>query len=177
MTACKEFYDKLKKDPDFCGLTKKEVETRLKYAEFVKRISEDHGFKEQDVFKNATYNAICPILGFSKNSDLRKQTTEKIVRVLKERKKVTAPVVRHMMGREPEPKPTKPVVVTREHATTRFTVTLSDKIKTLTSILSTGQKGILLEIMEQKNCDNEYAALCYLFTLWASGEVVASRIV
>ena len=169
MTACAELYKKWKKEPNFCGLGKSEASSVNKYIEFVEDFSKEYGIEESIVYRNAPRTAIKPLLKFKKDSDIRKNAAKKISQVLNDKHAITGTYVGAVIGMIPQPKTfvKSPMVISSEGVTDSFQKSsIKDKVRLITSVLTTGQMNIVIDVMKKQHLDNEYEAIS-LIIKWA----------
>jgi hypothetical protein len=162
MTHCADFFRKWKKEPNFCGLGKTACNAIEKYLEFADEFSEEHGIDVGVVYRNVPQTAVKPIMKFKRDSDIRQRATKMIAQTVKDKHAVTGKYVNTIMGIDATPKKftPSPIQFTSEPSTPATkTDKIKDKIRLLTSILTTGQLEVLQRVMKEKELDNEYEAL------------------
>ena len=167
---CVDYFRKWKKEPNFCGVGKATENTINKYLEFVEEFAGEYKFDTELLYRNAPQTAIKPLLKFKKDSDLRLKARKQIAQTLTDKHAISAKYVNFLIGIDPTPKPlaVNPIVqATAEIPKEVFTKnTVKDKLRILSSALTPGQMGILSDVAEKKDLDDEYAALS-LVLIWA----------
>lgn len=90
MAHCKEFFEKWKRDGNFCGVGEVQGTIIRAYLDFVHELSQNYGINEESCYKLLTSSAIAGngFLLLSKESPRRKEVVEKIVDFLKRDQKV-----------------------------------------------------------------------------------------
>ena len=174
MSHCTQFWRKWRKEPNFCGLSKSTVNNHNKYLAYVDWFTSEYDIPEDIVFNNATSAALAPLLRFSRDSDTWKTTSDKIAETLKSKQAVTGKYVEKLIGIEPPKRKIKvsPVMAVMSEMPKEVfdTKRVSDKIRLINSALTTGQRGILMSVMEREGLDNEYEALNRVL-LWAKARI------
>ena len=170
MTKCIDFWKKWKKEPNFCGLGRQTARTHDKYLSFVEDFTKEHGFIEEIVYQNVPLSSIKPLLTFKEDSDIRKRATKQIAQTLNDKHAITSKYVKFLIGIDPNTKPlVKPPLMAAASEIPKEALDnkrLTDKIRLIKSVLTSGQIGILLEIIEKEGLDNEYDALTKAL-IWA----------
>ena len=178
MTACVDLYKKWKKEPNFCGLGNKEATLVNSYIEFVEEFSKDTGISEEIIYRNAPRTAVKAILKFKKDSDIRTRVTKEIEKILKSKQAITTRFVSNAIGILPATKPfvKSPIAITLSGASADATRTneVRDKVRLITSALSSGQLKTLNEVMERYELNNEYEAIA-LVIKWAKERVYDAK--
>lgn len=140
------------------------------YLAFAEEFSKDYGFDVNIIYRNVPSSAVKPILRFKRDSDIRKRAEKAIAQTLKDKHAVTGKYVNTVIGIIPEPKKfaSSPIAISSAGAKDAFAVnTVKDKIRLITSALTSGQMKVLTTIMEKHQLNNEYEALS-LVIKWAS---------
>lgn len=167
MTHCVDFWEKWKREPNFCGLGTGTANSFDKYIDFVEDFSKEFGIAQDIVYRNVPQSAVKTILRFKKNSSVRRDATQKIAETLRGKNAVTVKFVSSIIGTETRPKLIEaPKVIVAPISESRQDAIVSnnvkDKIRLITTALSSGQIAVLLKVMEQNNLDNEYEAISLL---------------
>lgn len=174
MVRCPDYWKKFRKEPNFCGLGGSTVRQMNKYLDFVDWFSDAYGIHEDIVYNNAPCAAMAPLLRFSKESETWRETSDKVAETLKSKQAVSAKYVEKLIGIEPPRKKAKvsPVMAVMSEMPKEVfdTKRVSDKIRLINSALTTGQRGILMSVMEKEGLDNEYEALNRVL-LWAKARI------
>jgi hypothetical protein len=173
MTHCVEFFRKWKKEPNFCGLGKSACNVVEQYLSFVNDLSSDHGINEDIVYRNVPISSVKPLLKFKKDSDIRKKASRSIAQVLNSKQGVTGKYVNQVIGIDVSRKKfiqTQKTPQSEIPTESLKTNKLKDKIRLITSALSSGQMDILIDVMKSNNLENEYEALS-LIIKWASERI------
>ena len=178
MTHCIDFWKKWKKEPNFCGIGKSSARSYDKYLEFVDNFSKEYDFEPEVVYQNAPQTAVKTLLRFKPESDIRKRAEQQIALTLRDKHAITSTYVNYIIGMGPSSKPlvTSPIVAAAssipKEAFSKAEIT--DRVRLIRNALTTGQQGILLEVMKAKSFDNEYEALA-LALIWAKEKLDAER--
>jgi len=99
MAHCVDFYKKIKRDGNFCGLTRQSMRAISLYFDFAAELS-DLGLPEEIVYKylpqSAYLHSYMPAL--KKDSIIRRSTLDKIVSQISSNKKITSKQLRKWVG-------------------------------------------------------------------------------
>ncbi len=176
MTHCVDFWKKWKTEPNFCGLGSSVAKQYDKYLTFVDEFSTEFEIDSDIVYRNVPQSSIKRILQFKKSSDIRKKAEKSIADTLKSKRAITSKYVDSVIEIVPRTKKliTEPKVViaplSESHQETIASNQIKDKIRMLTTVLTTGQIEVLLEVAKQNNLDNEYEAMVMVIK-WASEKI------
>jgi hypothetical protein len=177
MTHCIDFWQKWKREPNFCGLGSSTAKSFDRYIDFVEDFSKEFGISHDVVYRNVPQSAVKPILHFKKDSDVRVKATQKIAETLNGKHAVTVKFVNSVIGVPTVPSKMieEPKVIiapmSEQHREAIVSNNVKDKIRLLTSALSTGQIAVLSKVMEQNELNNEYEAIS-LVIKWAGDRLL-----
>jgi len=171
---CLEWFDKWKKEPNFCGLGRKSETYIEKYITFVEKFSKTHDISTDIIYLNLSSTAVKHLLQLKENSPVRIDVENKIVDKLKKDKKaVTQKLVDFYIGIEPK-RPLQPLIVPNRiimHGNVPIILDnlkggeLKTKISLLTTLLTEGQMEIIYDLQKHSELSDEYGALCLGF-IW-----------
>lgn len=176
MTHCIDFWQKWKREPNFCGLGSSTAKSFDRYIDFVEDFSKEFGISHDVLYRNVPQSAVKPILHFKKDSDVRVKATQKIAETLNGKHAVTVKFVNSVIGVPTVPSKMieEPKVIiapiSEQHRETIESNNVKDKVRQITAALSTGQMNVLTKVMEQNGLNNEYEAIS-LVIKWASERV------
>jgi len=172
MTKCIEYWEKLKKEPGFCGLGST-LKSQLDYLEYTDEISEKFDIPIRVIYKNASHGALKPVLRFRKGSQVRDKATAAIVETIKNKHAITGKYINSIIGFDQKPKrmieDPKVIVapISEPHREQINSNSVKDKIRLLTSALTSGQMDIINEVIKFEGLNNEYEAMA-LVIKWAA---------
>lgn len=173
MAHCIDFWRKWKSEPNFCGLGGSTAKMYDEYLNFVDDFSKQYDIDPDIVYRNAPQSAIKPILRYRKNSEVRTRVTQAIAETLKSKHAITGKYVNEIVGLPTIPKKMmeEPKVIvapiSEPHREVINSNAIKDKIRLLTSALTSGQMNILSEVAKINQLDNEYEAMA-LIIKWAA---------
>jgi hypothetical protein len=176
MTACSDLYKKWKVEPNFCGLGKVEANYIDKYISFVEEFAKQFDIPEDVVYRNAPRSAVKPILRFRKDSAVRQAAVQAVADTLKGKHSVTSKFVNANIGVQLKPQKMveapKVIVapISEPHRLQIDSNNIKDKMRLITSVLTTGQMMVLTNVMIFAELDNEYEALS-LIIKWAAERI------
>jgi hypothetical protein len=163
VTHCAEFFQKWKKEPNFCGVGRATAQKIDRYIDFVEGFSKEYKIPEEVIVYNAPMGAVSELLRYKEDVEIRKDAEKQIAKVLTEDKKaITSNYVKHIIGITPKTKPIfkSPVVAAASGISKAVmdTTRVQDRVRLINNASTSGQKNILLEIMSREGLDNEYDA-------------------
>ena len=177
MAKCVEFWQKWKREPNFCGVGTQTAKSFDLYLKLADEISEEYGIPVEVIYRNAPQTALKPILRFAKSSKMRQTVKQAVAETIKSKHAITAKYINSVMGREPvrvfvpEPK-TKIAPLSAERREIIATNSISDKIRLMRAALSPGQISVLSDIIRAGYAEDEHGAIAVALK-WA-GEKLAS---
>jgi hypothetical protein len=174
MARCIEFFREWKKKPNFCGLGKTAADGINKYLILAEDIADTNEIPVESVYHNVQETAVKSLLRFNPDSDIRKRAIKEIGKLLKSKQGITGKYVNTILiGLTPRPKafvqPTQRYRAEPATDTSKRT-DITNKIRLLKSVLTSGQIKILNDIMVRENLDNEYEALSWVI-IWAEKQM------
>ena len=171
---CPPWYDTMKRElakenPDIshiCALmTVDQIEETKRFFVFEDGIYEKYGIENEFVRANVSLNSVANLTKFSPNSEVRIKTTDAIVNILKQRRRVTRKDVDTIMQIAPKYKPRKVI----DPATIRMAgnpqiVLTNAKVDGRKELLAQFYKlagnsiGVYQDLAKRNSLEDEYAA-------------------
>ena len=176
MTHCVDFWEKWKREPNFCGMGKSSARSYDDYIDFVETLSKESGIPSDIIYRNAPHAAVKPFLKFRRDSETRKIVERTICDTLNKKLAVTGKFLSSAVGVKSEPNKIAEepkVIIAPMSAPHREIInknSVRDKIRLLSEVLTKGQMNILVQVMETEGLEDEYVALSRVL-VWAKERV------
>lgn len=139
MPHCIEYFEKWRKEPNFCGIGKVSANQIDQYLKFVDEFAGEYDIDVAVIYRNCPSTAIKPLLRFKKDSEIRIKAKKEIAEVLKNKQGITSKFINVVIGLPPIPikmKEEPRVIVAPMSEPHREVVsknTIKDKIRLITS--------------------------------------------
>ena len=184
MVRCVDFYRKMEKEGNFCGLTKSAISMINAYKTTVQENIAERGVDPELAFINFSEGSHRVLSKVRDNPTAYNKVLDNIAGRLKNGRRVTARDVRYWINIEQGGGCSRPEPTTIQSRKKHVLLSTYDQIHTpgskskirllKSAILTSGQMNILMDVMEVFHKEDELQALNLLF-IWAAEKVELER--